>query len=90
MTAVWFAVRVRGAGAEASEFVNRGDVVDVMLLDIRMPGKSGVDVVRDAVLPPRYPIVAMTGHVDADAQVEFRCEGWCTPPCGLLSCSVCQ
>ena len=47
--------------------------MDVMLLDIRMPGKSGVDVVRELQgrMPP-FPIVAMTGHVDTDAQDEFR------------------
>ena len=47
--------------------------VDVMLLDIRMPGKSGVEALQGAVPPPRYPVIAMTGHVDVDAQAEFRC-----------------
>ena len=53
-----------------------------MLLDIRMPGKTGLDVVKEVQnsLPP-YPIVAMTGHVDADAQQEFRYGG--------VPCAVC-
>ena len=58
---------------EASAFVNGGSYSDLMLLDIRMPGKSGLDVVREAEPKPAYPIVAMTGHVDTDAQEEFRC-----------------
>ena len=43
-----------------------------MLLDIRMPGMHGVDVMRCAAQAPPYPVVAMTGHVDADAQEEFK------------------
>ena len=45
----------------------------MMLLDIRMPGKTGLEVMREVQdqLPP-YPIVAMTGHVDVDAQAEFK------------------
>ncbi len=47
-----------------------------MLLDIRMPAKNGVDVVQEAMsaapLGLRYPVIAMTGHVDAEAVAEFR------------------
>ena len=60
-------------GADAADFIARGEEVDLMLLDIRMPGKSGLDVVKEATVRPRYPIVAMTGHVDIEAQDEFRC-----------------
>ena len=60
------------AGEAAAAFLARGDIVDVMLLDIRMPGKTGLDAVRETKSLPNYPIVAMTGHVDPDAQQEFR------------------
>ena len=78
-------------GLEAEEFIVSGIPVDVMFLDIRMPGKSGLDVVRDTsglrilsgvsqcastLSTPGnrrgYPIIATTGHVDCDAQQEFR------------------
>ncbi len=59
-------------GAAASEFIASGVTVDVMLLDIRMPGKNGVEVVKNAVPLPPYPIVTMTGHVDAEALEQFR------------------
>ena len=62
------------AGIEASEFIESGQPADVMLLDIHMPGKGGIDVLYDAVVKPPYPIIAMTGHVDADAQADFRCD----------------
>ncbi len=59
-------------GVEAAKFIASGADVDVMLLDIRMPGKSGLDVLREAVPRPRYPIVAMTTHVDSEALSDFR------------------
>ena len=63
------------AGEEASAFLTRDTHdADVMLLDIRMPGKTGLEVMRDLGRDPSlpFPIVAMTGHVDVDAQQEFR------------------
>jgi CheY-like chemotaxis protein len=60
-------------GTEAAAFIQSPSVaVDIMLLDIRMPGVHGVDVMRQAQSPPPYPVIAMTGHVDAEAQEEFR------------------
>ena len=69
---MWWTV-CTAPGLEAAEFIARGGDADLMLLDIRMPGKTGLDVVREVQdqLPP-YPIVAMTGHVDVDAQAEFK------------------
>ena len=68
-----------------------------MLLDIRMPGMSGVDVVRQCPKPLPFPIFAMTGHVDADSQEEFRsvwarCSCVCTSlvhVCACICVSVC-
>ena len=59
-------------GESAAQFIASGDPVDIMLLDIRMSGQSGLDVVKALSAMPPYPIVAMTGHVDADAQQDFR------------------
>ena len=65
--------QLRFAGMEASEYIQRGGAADVMLLDIRMPLRSGVEVVEGcAGSPPPYPIVAMTGHVDIEARDQFR------------------
>ncbi len=60
------------AGVEATDFIASGVVVDVMLLDIRMPKKSGVEVMKEANPMPPYPIFAMTGHVDAEAMLDFK------------------
>ena len=59
-----------------SEFFEAGNSVDVMLLDIRMPVKSGLEAVRDAAGLPPYPIIAMTGHVDTEAQNDFKAAGF--------------
>jgi CheY-like chemotaxis protein len=58
--------------------------IDVMLLDIRMPGKSGLDVMQEAPRPLPFPVVAMTGNVDKESLEEYR---WAPRLCCLLSCS---
>ncbi len=60
------------AGLETAAFMSSGQQVDMMLLDIRMPGKTGVEVMREAALQAKYPVYAMTGHVDAEALEEFK------------------
>jgi CheY-like chemotaxis protein len=44
-----------------------------MFLDIRMPGKSGIEVMRELGEAPPFPVVAMTGNVDRDSVDEYRC-----------------
>ncbi len=61
------------SGMEVLNFFRSGVHVDLMLLDIRMPGMSGLDALRAAEVRPSYPVFAMTGHVDVEAQDEFKC-----------------
>ncbi len=43
---------------EALEFIEAGAPADIMLLDIRMPVKSGTDVMRECARAlPTYPVV---------------------------------
>jgi CheY-like chemotaxis protein len=58
--------------ASPAEAVEVNTTVDVMFLDIRMPGKSGLDVIREAPRPLLFPVVAMTGNVDRDSVAEYR------------------
>ncbi len=63
------------AHTEPSRTVHHPAAVDVMLLDIRMPGRTGTDVVKactaaTGALP--CPVVAMTGNVDKDSVEEYK------------------
>ncbi len=46
--------------------------VDVMFLDIRMPGKSGIEVMQELGHTPPCPVIAMTGNVDVDSVQLYR------------------
>ncbi len=62
------------AGDDALGFLASEQQVDLMLMDIRMPGRTGIEVMQERQHAlPSFPVIAMTGHVDQDAQTEFRC-----------------
>jgi CheY-like chemotaxis protein len=45
---------------------------DLVFLDIRMPGKSGMDVMKEITGPLPCPVIAMTGNVDKDSVNEYK------------------
>src|SRR5580700_5657844 len=48
----------------------RADAPDVLMTDIRMPGRSGLDLLKDIqVTRPGLPVIVMTAHSDLDAAV---------------------
>src|SRR5579864_9374928 len=48
----------------------RADVPDVLMTDIRMPGRSGLDLLKEIqVSRPGLPVIVMTAHSDLDAAV---------------------
>ena len=56
-----------GSGEEALEIVKRTDVVDLVLLDLSMPGLNGVETFRELhALRPGLPVVIVTGYPDSD------------------------
>ncbi len=53
-------VCVCSAGVEASEFIDSQRSVDLMLLDIRMPMRTGLEVMQACVDHlPSFPVVCM-------------------------------
>jgi DNA-binding NarL/FixJ family response regulator len=52
-------------GGEATESIRR-EHPDVVLLDIRMPGRSGLDILRDIQKMPSPPVVAVLTTFDSD------------------------
>jgi two-component system, NtrC family, nitrogen regulation response regulator GlnG len=56
--------------ALAALSASRGDAPDVLVTDIRMPGRSGLDLVREVrASRPQLPVIVMTAHSDLDNAV---------------------
>jgi two-component system, NtrC family, nitrogen regulation response regulator GlnG len=48
----------------------RADAPDVLITDIRMPGRDGLDLLKQIhVARPRLPVIVMTAHSDLDSTV---------------------
>ncbi len=61
-------------GQQAIDFISEHkDKVDLLLLDLMMPKKSGIDVIRELKLErkaPHLPIIVITAHLDAYEEKE--------------------
>jgi two-component system nitrogen regulation response regulator GlnG len=56
--------------AEPALAALRADVPDVLLTDIRMPGSSGIDLLREVrAAHPDLPVIVMTAHSDLPSAV---------------------
>jgi CheY-like chemotaxis protein len=75
-------------GLEAIEKLGvRHQHYDVMLLDLNMPGASGLEVARRArITRPELPVVVLTGHLTPEARAELEacgCRSFVTKPYAL-------
>lgn len=59
-------------GAAAARSAMRGLTFDIILLDVMMPGESGLDLARDLKLSTAVPVCMLT----AQAEPDDRIEGW--------------
>ena len=60
-----------GSGGAALEILDRGQAVDLLLVDFAMPGMNGVEVARAAhARRPFLPTLFVTGHADLTALKE--------------------
>jgi CheY-like chemotaxis protein len=60
-----YAVLGAANGAEALARLDAGEMIDVMVTDLTMPGMDGLSLIREArVHHPDLPAVLLTGYVD--------------------------
>lgn len=59
------------SGQEALELVDKNRYLDVMILDVKMPGMDGIEVLRE--MKKRFPlieVIMLTGHVTIESAIE--------------------
>jgi CheY-like chemotaxis protein len=74
------------SGEDALSIARSGDPVDLILMDIHLPGIDGLSVVREMKTDDRtkaIPILALTAHAmrgDRDRFLEAGCDGYISKP----------
>ena len=74
------------SGEEALSIARGGEPVDLILMDIHLPGIDGLSVIREMKSDPRtrsIPILALTAHAmrgDKDRFLEAGCDGYISKP----------
>ncbi len=69
-------VKQAGSAEEALEILSRADDFDVMVTDVRMPGMSGLDLVKQVRTDkPRMECIVMTAYTDSGTGVDAMRNG---------------
>ena len=74
------------SGEEALSTARNGEPVDLILMDIHLPGIDGLSVIREMKSDPQtgsIPILALTAHAmrgDKDRFLEAGCDGYISKP----------
>jgi DNA-binding NtrC family response regulator len=59
------------SGTEALEQLHAHQSIDVMVLDVKMPGMDGIAVLREAKKAhPLVEVIMLTGHATVDSAIE--------------------
>jgi DNA-binding response OmpR family regulator len=62
LTKEGFDVRIMSDGAQALEFIKSGGDVDLAILDLRMPGMTGLEIARSIRnFKKNFPIIVISG-----------------------------
>jgi CheY-like chemotaxis protein len=74
------------SGEDALAIARGGEPVDLILMDIHLPGIDGLSVIREMKADPKtgaIPILALTAHAmrgDKDRFLEAGCDGYISKP----------
>lgn len=81
-----YAILKAASGEEAMAVARSDEKVDLILMDIHLPGVDGLSVVRELKRDPRtgaIPILALTAHAmrgDKDRFLQAGCDGYISKP----------
>ena len=65
-----FNVRMAFSGEEGLETLKE-EAADVVILDIRMPGKDGIQILREIKkMSPQTEVILLTGHASVEAAID--------------------
>lgn len=81
-----YIVSLAASGSQAINFLNAGNWVDLIILDIMMPEADGYEVITKIRKNPRYkktPVIFLTSLNDAESEVKGLLQGadYITKPC---------
>ncbi|MBF0119352.1 MAG: response regulator [Desulfobacterales bacterium] len=75
------------SGQEALDLLKKNNNVDVVILDVKMPGMDGIDVLKE--IKKDYPliqVIMLTGHGTIESGIEGMKRGafdYLTKPCNI-------
>jgi CheY-like chemotaxis protein len=81
-----YAIIKAHSGEEAINLARSGEAVDLILMDIHLPGVDGLSAVRELKSDARtkaIPILALTAHAmrgDKDRFLQAGCDGYISKP----------
>ncbi|MEQ8821630.1 MAG: response regulator [Sumerlaeia bacterium] len=76
LTREGFSVTTAQHGQDAVDYLRNGVSCDLLITDIRMPGKDGIEVLREArQLRPGLKVVMITAFTDMEIYLEVIREG---------------
>ena len=81
-----YAILKANSGEEALTVARNGEPIDLILMDIHLPGVDGLSVVRELKADARtktIPILALTAHAmrgDKDRFLQAGCDGYISKP----------
>lgn len=64
------------SGEESLEILSKNQNLDVVILDVKMPGMDGIDTLKE--IKKRYPlaeVVMLTGHATVESAIEGMKQG---------------
>ena len=66
-----YQVVMASSGEEALDILKRPNEIDLVILDVMMPGASGTDVLKDIKqIAPEVVVIMLTGHSSKDVAIE--------------------